>query len=68
MKPLQTLTFTLGVIALLAGAMWLMPDDGFEVGDMTFHMPTFSEMIVGDDVEYTDVSKLLLSSLKLIRW
>nr|WP_319569709.1 GDSL-type esterase/lipase family protein [uncultured Draconibacterium sp.] len=65
MKPLQTLTFTLSVIALLAGAMWLMPDDGLELGEMTFHMPTFAEMLGADDVEYTDVSEILAQQFEI---
>lgn len=65
MKPLNTLSFVLGVIALLAGAMWLMPDDGLEVGEMTFHMPTFSEMIVGDEVKYADVSAIVAQQFEI---
>jgi len=65
MKPLQTLIFTLSVIALLAGAMWLTPDDGFKMGEMTFHMPTFSEMIGGDDVEYADVSEIIAQQFEI---
>lgn len=65
MKPIHTLSFVLGVITLLAGVMWLVPDDGFEVGEMTFHMPTFPEMIVGDDVEYADVSEIISQQFEI---
>lgn len=59
MKPLRTLLFTLGVFVLLAGAMWITPKDGIKLGDFTFHMPTFSEMIVAEDVEYADLTEIM---------
>jgi lysophospholipase L1-like esterase len=59
MKPFKTLFFTLGVFLLLAGAMWLTPDEGVKVGEFTFHMPTFEEMLLTDKVEYADVSELI---------
>ncbi|WP_347841343.1 GDSL-type esterase/lipase family protein [uncultured Draconibacterium sp.] len=65
MKPVQTLIYTLSVITLLAGVMWLIPDDGIEVGDFTFHMPTFAEMLVADDVEYTDVSAIIAQQFEI---
>ncbi len=59
MKPFKTLLFTLGVFLLLAGAMWITPDDGVELGGFTFHMPTFGEMLVSDEVEYADVASII---------
>ncbi|MEN8118073.1 MAG: hypothetical protein ABFS16_13905 [Bacteroidota bacterium] len=59
MKPVKTLLFTLGTFVLLAGSMWLLPADGLKVGEFTLQMPTFEEMILGDDVEYADVSEII---------
>ena len=59
MKPIKTLLFTLGVFVLLAGTMWLTPTDGISVGDFTFHMPTFKEMLLSDEVEYADLSEII---------
>jgi len=59
MKPFKTLLFTLFVFVLLAGAMWITPDDGLEVAGFTFHMPTASEMFIPEDVEYADISDIL---------
>ena len=59
MKPIQILFFTLGVFLLLAGAMWITPKNGVEVGDFTFHMPTFKEMLVDEKVEYADLSDII---------
>ena len=59
MKPVKILLFTLGVFLLLAGTMWLTPADGIKLGAFTFHMPTFREMLVEDDIEYADVSEIL---------
>lgn len=59
MKPVKTLLFTLGIFVLLAGAMWLTPANGIKVGEFTFHMPTFEEMLVKNDVEYADVSGII---------
>ncbi len=47
------------VFVLLAGAMWLTPPDGIKLGDLTFHMPTFNEMLGVNEVEYADVSEIL---------
>ena len=59
MKPVKTLLFTLGVFLLLAGAMWLTPSKGVKIGSFTFHMPTFSEMLNEDTVQYADVSNII---------
>jgi lysophospholipase L1-like esterase len=59
MKPFKTLLFTLGVFVLLAGTMWLTPEKGVEVAGFTFHMPTFDEMLLGEKVEYADVSNII---------
>ena len=59
MKPLKTLLFTLGVFLLLAGAMWITPESGVKVGEFTFHMPTFGEMLVDNDVEYADLTDII---------
>jgi len=59
MKPIKTLLFTLGVFVLLAGAMWITPDDGVKIGAFTFHMPTMKEMLVKNEVEYADVSNII---------
>lgn len=59
MKPLKTLLFILGVFVLLAGFMWITPEDGIEVGELTFHMPTFREMLMLDETEYVDVSTII---------
>ena len=59
MRPIHTLLFTLGVFLLLAGAMWITPKNGVEVGDLTFHMPTFKEMLVNEKVEYADLSNII---------
>ena len=59
MRPFKTLLFTLAVFLLLAGAMWITPDDGVKIGSFTFYMPTFSEMFGAEKVEYTDVSDLI---------
>ena len=59
MKPFKTLLFTLAIFSLLAGAMWITPDDGVKVGSFTFYMPTFNEIFGTDEIEYTDVSKII---------
>lgn len=59
MKPIKTLLFILGVFMLLAGSMWITPNDGVRIGEFTFHMPTFREILLGGDVEYADVSEII---------
>jgi len=59
MKPIQTFFFMLSVFVLLAGAMWLTPNDGVEIGEFTFHMPDFEEMVLGKKVEYADLSTII---------
>ncbi|MDX1285071.1 MAG: hypothetical protein R3182_08670, partial [Draconibacterium sp.] len=59
MKPAKTILFVFGIFILLAGTMWLTPEDGIEVGEFTFHMPTFKEMMLNNDVEYADVSDII---------
>ena len=59
MKPIKILLFTIFVFLLLAGAMWLTPDNGVKVASFTFHMPTFGEMFGNDKVVYTDVSEII---------
>ena len=49
----------LGVFLLLGASMWLTPPDGVKLGEFTFHMPTFNEMFIDDEVEYADVSKII---------
>ena len=59
MKPFKTLLFTLSVFVLLAAAMWVTPAEGLKIGEFTFHMPTFSEMFLPEDIEYANVSNLV---------
>lgn len=59
MKPLKTLIFILGVFVLLAGTIWFTPEEGVEVGGFTFHMPTCSELILVDEVEYAEISEII---------
>ncbi|WP_346863557.1 GDSL-type esterase/lipase family protein [uncultured Draconibacterium sp.] len=59
MRPIKTLLFILSVFALLAGSMLITPGEGVKIGEFTFHMPTFSEMLMLDDVEYADVSGII---------
>ena len=59
MKPIQTLLYTLAVFLLLAGVMWLTPENGVKVGSFTFHMPDMKEMLVKNEVEYADLSKII---------
>ncbi len=59
MKPFKTLLFTLFTFLLLAGTMWITPDDGIKVGSFTFHMPTFSGMFLAEDIEYADISDII---------
>ncbi|SHI80910.1 GDSL-like Lipase/Acylhydrolase [Tangfeifania diversioriginum] len=59
MKPVKILLFILGVFILLGAAMWLTPTGGVDSGEFTFHMPTFEEMFLDDDVEYADVSEII---------
>lgn len=59
MKPLKTLFFTLAVFVLLAGTMLVTPADGVKIGEFTFHMPTFNEIFLSDEVEYADVSEII---------
>ena len=49
----------MGVFILLAAAMWSTPPNGVKLGEFTFHLPTFSEMFLEDEVEYTDVSEII---------
>ena len=57
--------FTLGVFVLLAGAMWITPDDGVTVGAFTFHMPTLKEMLGKNDVEYADLSGIISQQFEI---
>ncbi|MFV0590734.1 MAG: GDSL-type esterase/lipase family protein [Draconibacterium sp.] len=59
MKPIKTLFFMLGVFVLLAGTMWITPENGVTVGSFTFHMPTFGEMLLSKQEEYADISDLV---------
>jgi lysophospholipase L1-like esterase len=59
MKPLRTLLFTLGVFLLLAGTMLITPENGVKVGSFTFHMPTFTEMLMKENSRYADVSEII---------
>ena len=59
MKPAKILFYMLGVFVLLSAAMWATPPNGVKLGEFTFHMPTFKELLLDDDVEYTDVSKII---------
>lgn len=59
MKPFKTLFFTLLVFLLLAGTMWITPNDGIQVGGFTFHMPTMKEMFLTNDEEYADISEII---------
>ncbi|HKL31369.1 MAG TPA: GDSL-type esterase/lipase family protein [Tangfeifania sp.] len=59
MRPFNILTFLLGVFILLATAMLFTPPDGVKLGEFTFHMPTFKEMLLEDEVEYADVSAII---------
>ena len=65
MKPVKTLIFVVLVFMLLAGTMWMTPTDGVKLGDLTFHMPTFQEMLLEEKVEYADVSNILESQFDL---
>ena len=59
MRPFKILLFTLAVFLLLAGAIWITPDDGIKMGPFTFFMPTFNELFGTEKVEYTDVSEII---------
>ncbi|WP_340110640.1 GDSL-type esterase/lipase family protein [Maribellus mangrovi] len=59
MRPIQTLAYVMGVFLLLSLVMVITPKDGVTVGEFTFHMPTFKEMLVDDKVEYADVSEII---------
>ncbi|MCY1718743.1 hypothetical protein OU798_00210 [Prolixibacteraceae bacterium Z1-6] len=59
MRPVKTLLFILSVFVLLSASMWITPDDGIKLDEFTFHMPTFREMLLPDEVEYADVSQIL---------
>lgn len=64
-KPIKTLLFTLAVFLLLAGTMWLTPEEGIKIGEFNFHMPGFREMLSDDDVEYTDISEVIESQFDI---
>lgn len=59
MNPIKILLFTVAVFMLLAGTMLVTPDDGIKIGEFNFHMPTFGEMFLMDEVEYADVSEII---------
>lgn len=59
MRPAKILSFMLGIFVLLAASMWATPPDGVKLGEFTFHMPTFKEMLLNDEVEYADVSSII---------
>ncbi len=59
MKPSKILLFTLSVFLLLAGVMWITPASGVKIGSFTFHMPTFSEMLIHEKTDYADVSEII---------
>lgn len=59
MKPFNILLFTIAVFILLAGAMWFTPDEGVGFGQFTLNMPSFEEMIPGNQTEYADISEII---------
>jgi len=59
MSPKKTISFILGVFALLALSMSLTPFDGIQVREFTFHMPTFGEMFIPSQEKYADVSDII---------
>src|SRR6056297_2932863 len=59
MKPIKILFFMLGVFVFLGAAVWFTPSDGLEAGGFSFHMPTFEEMFLDDNIEYADVSEII---------
>ncbi len=49
----------LGVFVFLGAAIWSTPGGGVKLGEFTFHMPTFKEMFLNEDIEYADVSQII---------
>ena len=39
--------------------MWLTPSEGIKIGEFTFHMPTFQEMILDDEIECPECGGLI---------
>lgn len=63
MKPTKTLSFILGVFALLIGVIFITPDDGIKLGEFTLHMPTFKDMLLADEVEYAEIEDIISASV-----
>lgn len=59
MKPAKILQFILGVFLLLTVVVALTPANGIKVGDFTFHMLTFRELLFDEKPRYADVNKIL---------
>lgn len=59
MKPIKTLLFILSVFVLLAGSMWILPEDGVKVGPFTVYMPEFSEMVMAEEPEYAEITNII---------
>lgn len=59
MKPVKTVSFLLGTFLLLAAAMWITPADGIKLGEFTFYMPSFQEMLAEPGTKYADVSEII---------
>jgi lysophospholipase L1-like esterase len=65
MKPIQTLAYLVGVFLLLAAVMLFTPNSGVKIGEFTFHMPTFREMLFDEDVEYADLTEILSNQFEI---
>jgi len=59
MRPGKTILFILSVFALLATSMLLVPKDGIQIAEFTFHMPDFSEMFLLAEEEGVDVMQII---------
>ncbi len=65
MKPKEILLFILGVFVLLAAVISLTPTGGVKVGEFTFQMPTFSEMLISEKEEVVDVLSIIKSQFDI---
>ena len=65
MQPTKILLFILSVFVLLATVILLTPTGGVKVGEFTFQMPTFNEMLISEKEEVVDVSGIIKSQFDI---
>lgn len=62
MNPRKILLFFLSVGLLLSIVVYFLPTSGIRIGSFSINMPSFSELLGKDTIQYADISKIVESS------